>query len=115
MIRRPPRSTLFPYTTLFRSLPYVIYNDYYSHLDFITALVNSSFIGVLWTPEVRSSKTSEEGLRRMQSVCFSPLALLNAWSDGTKPGSFPDVAAPVLDVRRLRLRLLPYPSTAFPQ
>src|SRR3712207_8884418 len=26
MIRRPPRSTLFPYTTLFRSLP-VIKND----------------------------------------------------------------------------------------
>src|SRR2546426_9818893 len=24
MIRRPPRSTLFPYTTLFRSLPYEI-------------------------------------------------------------------------------------------
>src|SRR3989441_7218210 len=23
MIRRPPRSTLFPYTTLFRSVPYV--------------------------------------------------------------------------------------------
>src|SRR2546421_9086909 len=25
MIRRPPRSTLFPYTTLFRSAPYVSY------------------------------------------------------------------------------------------
>src|SRR3989441_5785225 len=24
MIRRPPRSTLFPYTTLFRSLPFVV-------------------------------------------------------------------------------------------
>src|SRR3712207_7318420 len=24
MIRRPPRSTLFPYTTLFRSLPFVM-------------------------------------------------------------------------------------------
>src|SRR2546422_2201824 len=24
MIRRPPRSTLFPYTTLFRSIPYLI-------------------------------------------------------------------------------------------
>src|SRR5260370_10997967 len=24
MIRRPPRSTLFPYTTLFRSIPYVL-------------------------------------------------------------------------------------------
>src|SRR3989449_5835933 len=49
-------------------LPYVIYNDYYSHLDFITALVNSSFIGVLWTPEVRSSKTSEEWLRDRKST-----------------------------------------------
>src|SRR5256885_11380612 len=25
MIRRPPRSTLFPYTTLFRSMPFRIY------------------------------------------------------------------------------------------
>src|SRR2546422_6600890 len=24
MIRRPPRSTLFPYTTLFRSIPYLV-------------------------------------------------------------------------------------------
>src|SRR3712207_7310323 len=27
MIRRPPRSTLFPYTTLFRSNPIAIYHD----------------------------------------------------------------------------------------
>src|SRR2546430_13359457 len=27
MIRRPPRSTLFPYTTLFRSLPHVLAHD----------------------------------------------------------------------------------------
>src|SRR3712207_8817575 len=26
MIRRPPRSTLFPYTTLFRSLAYSVYS-----------------------------------------------------------------------------------------
>ncbi len=94
-------------------LPYVIYNDSYSHQDFITALVSSSFAGVLWTPEVRSSRTSEEWLRRMQSVCFSPMALLNAWSDGTKPWSFADVATPVRDVMQLRLRLLPYFYTAF--
>src|SRR3712207_9062319 len=25
MIRRPPRSTLFPYTTLFRSFPFLVY------------------------------------------------------------------------------------------
>src|SRR3712207_7124421 len=27
MIRRPPRSTLFPYTTLFRSLPTLTYHE----------------------------------------------------------------------------------------
>ncbi|MEZ4993913.1 MAG: glycoside hydrolase family 31 protein [Saprospiraceae bacterium] len=95
------------------SFPYVVYNDYYSHKDFITALINSSFIGVLWTPEVRASKTAEEWLRRMQSVCFSPMAMLNAWADGTKPWTFPEVEAEVRAVAQLRMRLLPYLYTAF--
>lgn len=95
------------------SFPYVVYNDYYSHKDFITALINSSFIGVLWTPEVRASKSSEEWLRRMQSVCFSPMAMLNAWADGTKPWTFPDVEDEVRAVAQLRMRLLPYLYTAF--
>src|SRR5665648_323563 len=95
------------------SFPYVIYNDYYSHRDFITALINSSFIGVLWTPEVRGSKTAEEWLRRMQTVCFSPLAMLNAWSDGTKPWSFPEVEKQVADVANLRIQLIPYIYTCF--
>ncbi|HZL11276.1 MAG TPA: TIM-barrel domain-containing protein [Prolixibacteraceae bacterium] len=95
------------------SFPYVIYNDYYSHRDFITALINSSFIGVLWTPEVRGSKTAEEWLRRMQTVCFSPLAMINAWSDGTKPWSFPEVEKQVTDVANLRMQLIPYLYTCF--
>ena len=95
------------------SFPFVIYNDYYSHRDFITALINSSFIGVLWTPEVRSSPTAEEWLRRMQTVCFSPLAMLNAWSDGTKPWSFPEVEKQVADVAKLRMQLIPYIYTCF--
>jgi alpha-D-xyloside xylohydrolase len=49
----------------------------------------------------------------MQSVCFSPLAMLNAWSDGTEPWSFADVAGPVRDVMQLRIRLLPYLYSAF--
>ena len=97
------------------SMPYVIYNDYYNHNDFITALINSSFIGVLWTPEARSSKTSEEWLRRMQTVCLSPMAMLNAWADGTKPWTFPDVADQVKEVMLLRMRLMPYLYTTFAQ
>ncbi len=97
------------------SFPYVIYNDYYDHKDFITALCSSSFIGVLWTPEARSSATSEEWLRRIQSVCFSPMAMINAWNDGTKPWSFPDVETQVKEAMQLRMQLLPYLYTTFAQ
>ena len=97
------------------SLPFVLYNDYYSHRDFITALINSGFSGILWTPESRSSDTGEEWLRRMQSVCFSPMAMINAWSSGTKPWSFPDVYDEVQKVASLRMQLLPYIYTTFAQ
>jgi len=95
------------------SFPYVIYNDYYSHEDFITALINSGFSGVLWTPEVRGSKTSEEWLRRMQTVIFSPMAMINAWSSGTKPWSFPDVEKEVKEYALLRMQLIPYIYSEF--
>lgn len=95
------------------SFPYVIYNDYYSHKDFITALINSGFCGVLWTPEVRGSKTSEEWLRRFQSVVFSPMAMINAWSSGTKPWSFPDVTDNIREYALLRMRMMPYWYTEF--
>jgi alpha-D-xyloside xylohydrolase len=95
------------------SFPYVIYNDYYSHEDFITALINSGFSGVLWTPEVRGSKTSEEWLRRMQTVCFSPMAMINAWADGTKPWSFSDVENEVRFYASLRMQLIPYLYSEF--
>lgn len=93
--------------------PFVIYNDYYKHEDFITALINSGFIGILWTPEVRSSSTGEEWLRRMQSVCFSPMAMINAWSSGTQPWSYPNVYEAVKEVALLRMQLLPYIYSTF--
>lgn len=90
------------------SFPYVIYNDYYKHQDFITALITSSFSGVLWTPEVRSSDTSEEWLRRFQTVVFSPMAMINAWDSGTKPWSYADVSKSVQAMALLRMQMMPY-------
>lgn len=95
------------------SYPYVLYSDYYNHRDFITALINSSFAGVLWTPEVRSSGSGEDFLRRMQTVTFSSMAQLNAWSSGTKPWTFPEVEEEVKEIALLRMQLLPYFYTAF--
>ncbi len=97
------------------SFPYVLYDDYYDHRDFITALCSSSFIGVLWTPEVRASSSAEEWLRRVQSVCFSPMAMINAWADGTQPWTYPDVWEQVKAVALLRMQLFPYLYTTFAQ
>ena len=49
----------------------------------------------------------------MQTVCFSPLAMLNAWADGTKPWTFPEVAESVKAISLLRMQLIPYLYTAF--
>ncbi|MBS1815232.1 MAG: glycoside hydrolase [Acidobacteria bacterium] len=59
--------------------PFVLYSDLYDHRQFIRALVNSGFCGLLWCPEVRDAHTEEDLLRRLQSVIFSPLAMVNAW------------------------------------
>ena len=67
---------------------FVIYSDYYGHKGYVTALTNCSMAGVLWTPEIRSARSAEEWLRRFQSVAFSPMLQLNAWSSGTKTLEF---------------------------
>jgi alpha-glucosidase (family GH31 glycosyl hydrolase) len=95
------------------SFPYVLYNDYYKHEDFITALINSGFAGVLWTPEVRASKTGEEWLRRFQSNVFSPMAMINAWASGTKPWTYPEVEQQVKEYALLRMKMMPYWYTEF--
>src|ERR1022692_3548390 len=54
MIRRPPRSTLFPYTTLFRSEYLVVNSDFYSALRQIPRF---------------SEYRSEEHTSELQSPC----------------------------------------------
>ena len=39
--------------------------------------------------------------------------MLDAWADGTKPWSFPDVEKQVNEISLLRMRLIPYLYTAF--
>lgn len=59
--------------------PFVLYSDLYQHRDFIRALVNSGFSGLLWCPEVRDAVSEEDLIRRLESVVFSPLAMVNGW------------------------------------
>ncbi len=59
--------------------PFVLYSDLYDHRSFIRALANSGFSGLLWCPEVRDAVSEEDLIRRLQSVVFSPLAMVNGW------------------------------------
>lgn len=92
---------------------FVLYSDYYDHKGYVTALANASLSGLLWTPEIRNADSAEEWIRRFQSVCFSPLMMLNAWSSGKKPWSFPEVTDMVRSTIQLRMKLLPYLYSAF--
>ncbi len=95
------------------SFPFVIYNDCYHHRQYVNGLVNSGFCGVLFTPEARGGESAEEWLRRMQAVCLSPLAMINAWAGRVHPWSFPEVADEVRKIMKLRIRLIPYLYSAF--
>src|SRR2546426_2489486 len=73
MIRRPPRSTLFPYTTLFRSLPGVVHEATLT-LDgryLYTTLRKSNKIVVVRTADDKIVATirSEEHTSELQSPC----------------------------------------------
>jgi alpha-D-xyloside xylohydrolase len=92
--------------------PFVIYNDNYAFDEYITAIANSSFAGVLWSPEVREGD-GEDMLRRVQAVSFSPLALFNGWATSTKLWTHAAVAEDIRAAILLRMRLLPYWYTAF--
>ena len=96
------------------AFPFVIYNDNYAFDEYITALGNSGFAGVLWSPEVRGGK-GEDMLRRTQAVCFSPLALFNGWATNDKLWTHADVKDAIRSVIGLRMRLLPYFYTTFAQ
>ncbi|MDD2599630.1 MAG: glycoside hydrolase family 31 protein [Kiritimatiellae bacterium] len=93
--------------------PFVLYSDSYSHSQYITGVSAASLGGILWCPEVRSAGSGREWLNRTQTVCFSHMAMLNAWSSGKKPWSYSDVTDKVRDVIKLRMQLLPYIYTAF--
>src|SRR2546425_13365132 len=77
MIRRPPRSTLFPYTTLFRSLPVVV-----AFADHISAAEKEKiyaveFIGRTWhRASCRPLCRSEEHTSELQSLAYLVCRLL---------------------------------------
>jgi alpha-D-xyloside xylohydrolase len=109
-------------------LPYAIYSDLYEHKDYVRALINAGFTGLLWTPEVRSCSSEDELYRRLEVVVFSPQTMVNAWYIKNPPwkqfeteknnrneflANTAEVEAACADILRWRVRLIPYLYAAF--
>ena len=108
--------------------PFVLYSDLYNHRTFIHAVAQSGFTGLLWTPEVRDASSNEDLIRRLQSVIFSPLAMVNAWylknapwkqieREANNKGQFAEgwqqLEAQCRTIIGLRMQLIPYLYAAF--
>src|SRR5689334_24130583 len=66
MIRRPPRSTLFPYTTLFRSVHLV---QVYSVSDRQSTSCGKPFVGLNTQKNIRSEEHTSELQSQFHLVC----------------------------------------------
>src|SRR5256885_5970053 len=91
MIRRPPRSTLFPYTTLFRSI---------SRIGRLLARVVGLVGGVLAASGARAVDRSEEHTSELQSPCNLVCRLLLE-----KKKNIPDVIQPDKHHRTVDVRI----------
>src|SRR3712207_8686575 len=78
MIRRPPRSTLFPYTTLFRSVTQLGPDEFANRLSRLTVLVGlHQAVGVLDRGvEAAEDPRSEEHTSELQSRQYLVCRLL---------------------------------------
>jgi alpha-D-xyloside xylohydrolase len=108
--------------------PFVLYSDLYDHRQYIRALVNSGFSGLLWCPDVRQAVNEEDFIRRLQSVVFSPLAQVDCWYMKSPPWKQIDRAknnageflqdwekleARCREIIGWRMQLVPYLKAAF--
>jgi alpha-D-xyloside xylohydrolase len=59
--------------------PAALYSDSYDHEQYIKAILNSGFSGMLWSPEVRESVSIKDFMRRSQTAVLSAQTLFNSW------------------------------------
>jgi len=66
-------------TALAAPLPFCLYSDAYGFDQYLRQLVNASFAGLLWSPEVREAPTRDEVLNRVAMSSLAPQMCLNIW------------------------------------
>ncbi|MDO3645328.1 TIM-barrel domain-containing protein [Mucilaginibacter sp. L3T2-6] len=110
------------------SYPASLYSDTYDHHEYIQMISNAGFSGLLWSPEVRESKSIADLMRRSQTAVLSAQTLYNSWylqhppwlqiniGKNNKNELMDNAKAVEADVRKLldfRMSLVPYLYSAF--
>jgi len=111
-------------------LPFNLYSDAYGFDEYMRQLVNASFTGLLWSPEVRDAGSFEELMNRIALSSLAPQMCLNVWYmphpiweqyDHNKnnahqllpPEEQKRVANRIAEIVGLRYRLIPYLYAGF--
>ncbi len=117
-------------TALAAPLPFCLYSDAYEFGEYLRQLVNASFAGLLWSPEVRDAATVGELLNRVGMAALAPQMCLNLWFmphpvweqyDAAKNQAHELLPAPeqefllgrLREIARQRMALLPYLYSCF--
>ncbi len=66
-------------TALAAPLPFNLYSDAYSFEEYLRQLVNASFTGLLWSPEVRAAGSLDELYNRVALSAFAPQMCIDMW------------------------------------
>ena len=109
----PTMSLIRSFGALASSYPFVLYSDLSDFKEYIRALCNSGFSGLLWTPEVRYSDTGKEYIRRLQAGVFSVMLNMNGWNDPRIPWEVHKCEDEVRILLNERMNLIPYLKKAF--
>ncbi len=111
-------------------LPFNLYSDAYEFDQYLRQLVNASFCGLLWSPEVREAGTREETLNRIGMSSLAPQMCLNIWfmphpiweqynraknvkNELLSKEEQDAMARRIRDIANLRMSLLPYLYACF--
>jgi len=105
-----------------------LYSDMYDHHEFIRMISNAGFSGLLWSPEIRETKSEADLIRRTQTGVLSAQLIFNSWylnnppwlqydQDKNNRDEFlPDAKELESKIRKLlelRMSLIPYLYSAF--
>ena len=117
-------------TAMAAPLPFNLYSDAYEFDEYLRQLVNASFAGLLWSPEVRRANSLDEFYNRTVLSAFAPQMCLDLWNmphplwsqyDAAKnkagellPREEQDaIASRLREIINLRYEFLPYLYAAF--